>query len=59
MKIDKEKAKRLYVKEKTIKQAIIKITELLDYFELHNKNLTNKQYDKISTARDILECIVL
>ena len=59
MKIDKEKAKRIYVEEKTVKKVIIKMEELLEYFELHNKNLTNKQYDNISRYRDILECITL
>lgn len=57
MKINKEKAKHCQVKERTIKQAITTIKKELDFFDLHNKNLTNKQYYKIKTVLDILYCI--
>ena len=50
MKINKEKAKYCQVKERTIKQAIATIKKELNFFDLHNKNLTNKQYYKIKTV---------
>ena len=60
MKINKEKAKARNIEEiKTIKQAILRLEKLTDYFEHHNKNLTKEKDYKIMEIRDILECIEL